>query len=94
MGTTADQTPTWQNRKLLVDLEVCLTCYQLKGLFEDREHRCGCVGRDDEWREREWGRKDIAALIDLCHLCARNTMKSGTRWSWYACDTMSLQSSP
>ena len=33
------------------------------------------------------GGRDIPALLDLCHLCARNTMKSGTRWSWYACDT-------
>ena len=80
------ETPTWERPELLGDLEVCLECFNLRGRFEGKEHRCDCVPRDDGWREREWGTRDIAALVDLCHLCARNTMKSGTRWSWYACD--------
>ena len=81
-----NETPTWQQEELLADLEVCLECFKLHGLFEGKEHRCSCAPRDDGWREREWGTRDIAALVDLCHLCARNTMKSGSRWSWYACE--------
>ena len=86
MTSSPTETPTWQRPDLLGDLEVCLECFNLRGSFEGKEHRCDCVPRDDGWREREWGTRDIAALVDLCHLCARNTMKSGTRWSWYACD--------
>ena len=87
MSSHTAETPTWQQAELLADLVVCLECFNLLGRFEGKEHRCRCIPRDDEWREQEWGRRDIPALVDLCHLCARNTMKSGTRWSWYACDT-------
>jgi len=86
MTSDTTETPTWQRPELLGDLEVCLECFSLRGTFEGKEHRCDCVPRDDGWREREWGTRDIAALVDLCHLCARNTMKSGSRWSWYACE--------
>ena len=87
MSSKTAKTPTWQQTELLADLEICLSHFQLRGSFEGKEHCCACLPKDDEWREREWGRHDIAALVDLCHLCARNTMKSGTRWSWYACET-------
>jgi len=87
MTSDTAETPTWRQPEMLADVEVCLQCFNLRGSFEGKEHRCDCVPRDDEWKEREWGRYDIAALVDLCHLCARNTMKSGTRWSWYACDS-------
>lgn len=69
------------------DLSVCLACYQLTGTYRDKEHRCRCQTIGDGWRETEWEGYDIAALIDLCYLCARDTMFSGTRWSWYACET-------
>ena len=87
MSSATADTPTWQQVELLADLEICLQCFKLRGRFEEKQHRCGCDPRDDGWREREWGGYDIAALVDLCHLCARNTMKSGSRWSWYACDS-------
>ena len=48
------------------------------------EHRCSCQDRSDEWRET-WSRWDIAYLLKLCSLCARNTVDAGTRWSWLAC---------
>ena len=86
MSSSTDETPNWQQFELLVDLEVCLQCFNLRGRFEEKEHRCGCNSKEDGWREREWDGYDIAALVDLCHLCARNTIKSGSRWSWYACD--------
>jgi len=86
MSSNTADTPTWHQVELLADLEICLQCFNLRGSFEEKEHRCRCTPRDDEWREREWGGYDIAALVDLCYLCARNTMKSGSRWSWYACD--------
>ena len=68
-------------------LSVCTTHFDLKGRYEGKEHRCGCLPHDEEWREREWAGYDIAALVDLCHLCIRDVIRSGTRWSWYACRT-------
>ena len=67
-------------------LAVCTTCFGLSGIEEGREHRCGCQPKDDEWRGREWAGHDIAAVIDLCHLCVRSPVISGSRWSWYACE--------
>ncbi len=87
MTSNPAEKPAWQQAELLADLEVCLKCFNLRGSYEGKQHLCPCVPRDDGWREREWGTRDIAALVDLCHLCARNTMKSGSRWTWYACET-------
>lgn len=68
------------------NLGVCTEDFTLTGIYEGKEHRCRCQAKDDDWRQREWAGYDIAALLDLCHLCVRTPMKSGTRWSWYACD--------
>lgn len=54
MSSHTAETPTSQQVELLADLEVCLECFNLRGRFEEKEHRCNCVPRDDEWREREW----------------------------------------
>jgi hypothetical protein len=66
---------------------VCTRHLALRGVYEGKEHRCGCQPPDDDWREQEWAGYDIAALIDLCHVCVRDVVKSGTRWSWYGCET-------
>lgn len=68
-------------------LSVCTTHLTLVGTYRDKEHRCPCDPGGDGWREREWAGYDIAALLELCSLCARDVMKSGTRWSWLACET-------
>ena len=68
-------------------LAVCTKHFTLTGVYEGKEHRCGCQPPDEDWREREWAGYDIAALIDLCHLCVRDVMGSGSRWSWYACES-------
>ncbi len=86
MKSDATETPTWQQTELLADLDVCLECFNLRGSFEGTEHRCDCVPRDDRWRERVWPHADIPALVDLCNLCARATMKSGSRYTWLVCD--------
>ncbi len=86
MATDAIETPAWQRPELLGDLQLCLTCFRLRGEFEGKQHRCGCVPRDDRWRERVWPNSDIPALVDLCNLCARDTMKSGSRYTWLVCD--------
>ncbi len=67
-------------------LEICLTCFGLHGMYNGREHRCGCQPRDDDWRESHWSGYDIAASIDMCSVCGRRVMRTGSRWSWYACD--------
>ncbi len=69
------------------NLAVCTKHFTLSGVYEGREHRCGCQPADNTWRQREWAGYDIAALIDLCHLCVRAVMASGSRWTWYACDS-------
>jgi len=69
------------------NLAVCTKHFTLVGIYENREHRCRCQPTDNTWREREWDGYDIAALIDLCHLCVRAVMASGSRWTWYACDS-------
>ncbi len=86
MTSDTTETPTWQRPELLGELEVCLTCFRLRGEFEGKEHRCGCVPSDDRWREKVWPHADIPALVDLCNLCARATMKSGSRYTWLVCD--------
>lgn len=68
-------------------LSVCTTHIKLVGVYEGKEHRCPCDPGGDDWREQEWGGHDIAALLDLCNICVRDVMKSGTRWSWRACET-------
>ncbi|MCL1598279.1 MAG: hypothetical protein M3094_03780 [Actinomycetia bacterium] len=68
-------------------LDVCTTHLALVGMYRDKEHRCPCDSGGEGWREREWDGYDIAALLELCSLCVRDVMKSGTRWSWRACDT-------
>jgi hypothetical protein len=70
----------------LADLGLCLTCFSFRGTYQGRDHRCQCH-RDASWRASEWEGYDIAELIALCKLCARDTMDSGTRWSWLACET-------
>lgn len=69
------------------ELSLCLICVDLRGWHSDKEHRCKCLPRDEKWREAMWGRADIAAAIDLCHLCARGVMKSGSRYTWFVCDS-------
>ena len=68
-------------------LVVCLSCFGLWGRYEGKEHRCSCQPDDRQWQKEVWGGYDIAALVDLCHLCARAVVKSGSRWSWYGCET-------
>jgi hypothetical protein len=41
---------------------------------------------DEGWREREWGGYDIPALLEVCCICARDVVMSGSRWSWYICE--------
>lgn len=67
------------------NLAVCTKHFTFSGIYEGREHQCGCQPTDDGWRQREWDGYDIAALLDLCHLCVRAVMRSGSRWTWYAC---------
>ena len=86
MTSDTTETPTWQVPELLEDLEICLTCFRLRGRFEGKEHRCGCEPSDDRWREQVWPHADISALVDLCNLCARATMRSGSRYTWLVCD--------
>ncbi len=68
------------------NLAVCTEHFTLTGVYEGKEHRCGCQHNDEEW-DNEWDGYDIAALIDLCHLCVRDVMGSGSRWTWYACES-------
>jgi hypothetical protein len=68
-------------------MSVCATHLILVGTYADKEHRCPCNPGGDDWREREWAGYDIAALLDLCNICVRDVMGSGTRWSWRACET-------
>jgi hypothetical protein len=84
MRNTEDQ--PWEDHTRLRAMEVCLKCFRLRGHYEDKEHRCRCIPRDDKWHETEWPHYDIAALIDICNLCARGTMKSGSRYTWLVCD--------
>ena len=86
MSSAAAENANGRNFELLKDLEICLTCFGLRGQYLDKEHRCDCTPRDDNWRQQEWSRYDIAALIDICSLCARGTMKSGSRYTWLVCD--------
>lgn len=83
---TNSDLPEWEDGRRLRGLSVCLTCFGLRGRFGAKEHRCSCEERDDAWREREWSDYDLSALVDLCNLCARGTMKSGSRYTWLVCD--------
>ena len=67
------------------ELVVCMSCFRLRGFYRDKEHRCSCQPHSAEWRDTVWARYDLAQLVDLCHLCARQIVGSGSRWSWYGC---------
>jgi hypothetical protein len=69
------------------NLAVCTEDFTLKGMYKGKEHRCRCQPKDEQWRDREWAGYDIAAELDLCHLCVRTPVRSGTRWSWLACES-------
>ncbi len=70
----------------LSGLDLCLTCFGLKGQFRGKTHQCRCEPMEDDWRERgEWAGYDIPLLVEVCRLCVRGTMKSGSRWTTYAC---------
>jgi len=72
----------------LAEMDLCLTCFSLSGTYGGKTHRCRCVPMADDWRERgEWAGYDIPLLVEVCRLCVRGTMKSGSRWSWFACET-------
>lgn len=86
MNRDTIETPTSQTTQELSDLELCLVCFDLRGEFQDKEHRCSCQRQPDSWREKEWARYDITALVDLCNLCARGIMRSGSRYTWLVCD--------
>ncbi len=81
------------------ELALCTRCFQLSGYYgeggakphltpELREHRCHCQPHDDEWK-KTWDDAechfDIRALVDICSLCLRGLMSSGSRFSWLAC---------
>jgi hypothetical protein len=68
-------------------LELCITCFGLRGLYREKEHRCGCQMRDAAWRASEWAGYDLPELLGMCLLCMRDVVASGTRWSWFACTT-------
>ena len=69
----------------LSGLVVCTACFRLRGSYRDKEHRCSCQPHPAEWRDSVWAGYDLAQLLDLCHLCARQVVGSGSRWSWYGC---------
>lgn len=69
------------------DLVLCLVCFRPRGTYKGKEHRCRCVESDSRWLAEHWEGYDIPALIDLCSLCLRDVVKSGSRWTWYACPT-------
>ena len=81
------------------ELALCTTCFKIRGHYAEdngpgirsyrrREHRCSCQPHDEDWK-RSWVepgvRFDIRAYVDICLLCVRGLMRSGTRWSWLAC---------
>lgn len=69
-------------------MDLCLTCFGLRGELRGRTHKCRCQALTDDWRERgEWAGYDIPLHVEVCRLCVRGTMKSGSRWSSYACTT-------
>lgn len=70
----------------LSDAFLCLTCTDVHGHHRDKELRCRCQPRDDGWREANWKGWDIPETIAVCTMCCRTTVKSGTRWSWIACE--------
>ena len=41
--------------------------------------------RTPEWRERVWSGYDLPEVVALCNLCARGTMRSGSRFTWLVC---------
>lgn len=68
------------------DLAVCTEDFTLTGTYKGKKYRCSCQPKDEQWRQREWAGYDITAEIELCHLCVRAAIRSGSRWTWYACD--------
>ncbi len=68
-------------------LNMCRACLTLRGPFyDDFNHRervqlCGC---DPD--QPPWNAYDYNCFAELCHCCAAEIVKSGTKWSPFFCD--------
>ena len=79
---------TEEQLEQVAGMDLCLACFGLRGEFKAKTHRCVCQPMEDDWRERgEWTGYDIPLHVEVCGLCVRGTMKSGSRWTAYACRT-------
>lgn len=65
-------------------LAVCLECYHLRSTSREGTRRCPCTPRDKAIPAGKRGTGN--GRPDLCHLCARDTVTVGTRWSSYGCE--------
>jgi hypothetical protein len=77
-----------RDTKVAASVELCRRCLGLRGPCFDtfshceRTQRCSC-----EPKEPLWKGYDYNTAIELCHCCAATTVRSGSRWSPFFCDT-------
>jgi hypothetical protein len=67
---------------------ICPCCFAVRGLLTIAsmryEQRCGCHAEVES--EERWPGFDFNTYIELCHCCAIEPLKSGSRWSPFFCD--------
>lgn len=55
-------------------LRVCLKCFTLRGVHDNKEHRCECQPKGEDWQYEDWQRWGVTAEVELCHLCGRRAV--------------------
>ena len=69
-------------------VEICRVCLGLRGPCFDtfsrieRTQRCACEPEELRWKAYDYNR-----AIELCRCCGADTVKSGSRWSPFFCET-------
>jgi hypothetical protein len=72
---------------LTARMDMCRTCFALRGPFFDahngceRVQRCGCEPHDPLWNAYDYN-----CIAELCHCCAWRTVGSGSKWSPFFCE--------
>lgn len=69
-------------------VEICRECLGVRGPCFDtfsrieRTQRCACEPEEPRWKAYDYNR-----AIELCRGCGADTVKSGSRWSPFFCET-------
>lgn len=69
------------------ELEICTTCFDLRGELEEWVNPCRCDLAACEARgERHPRFDDLVCNVQMCQCCTLAVLRSGSRWSVWFCE--------